>query len=128
MIVLDTHAWLWWVSEPTRLGKNARRVLDSARRIGVPAICCLEVAVLAARQRIQLDRPPLEWLLAALELPRVDLLPLSAAVAVRAAGLPQSFPGDPADRLIVATAAIEQATLVTRDKQISRSTLVPIAW
>jgi PIN domain nuclease of toxin-antitoxin system len=113
--VVDTHAWIWWVSEPARLGRTARRALDRATHIGVPAICCLEVAALAARRRITLDRPPLEWMNASLALPHVELLPLTPAVAVRAAALPAAFPGDPADRLIVASALLEAAALVTRD-------------
>ena len=128
MTVVDTHAWIWWVSEPGRLGVKARRALDNARRIGVPAICCLEVAALAARGRISLDRPTLEWLHDALAVPRVDLLPLSPAVAVKAAALPASFPGDPADRLIVATAQVETAPLVTRDERIDRASVVTTIW
>jgi PIN domain nuclease of toxin-antitoxin system len=58
----------------------------------------------------------------------VDLLTLSPAVAVKAASLPASFPGDPADRLIVATALIESAALVTRDGRIQQSGLVPTVW
>jgi PIN domain nuclease of toxin-antitoxin system len=126
--VVDTHAWIWWVSEPARLGRTARRMLESARRVGVPAICCLEVAVLCARRRITLDRPPLEWMNEALKMPGLELMALSPAVAVTAASLPAGFPGDPADRLIVATTLIERATLVTRDARIQKSSLVPTVW
>jgi PIN domain nuclease of toxin-antitoxin system len=126
--VVDTHAWLWWVAEPARLGKAARRALNDARRVGVPAICCLEVAALAARGRVTLDRPPLAWLQDALGLPRVELVPLTPAVAVKAAGLPASFPGDPADRLVVATALIEAGVLVTKDSRIQDSSLVETVW
>ena len=128
MTVVDTHAWIWWVSEPDRLGGAARRVLEGAKRVGVPAICCLEVAALEARGRISLDRPPLEWMLAALALPHVELLPLTPAVAVKAAALPATFPGDPADRLIVATAMLESAALVTRDGRIRRSRTAEVVW
>jgi PIN domain nuclease of toxin-antitoxin system len=128
MTVLDTHAWIWWVSEPARLGKRARRILDGAKRVGVPAICCLEVATLAARGRITLDRPPLEWIHDALAQPRVELLALTPAVAVKAAALPSTFPGDPADRIVVATAMIESAILVTKDDRIRRSGIVETNW
>ena len=128
MTVLDTHAWIWWVSEPARLGKSARRALDGAKRVGVPAICCLELATLAARGRITLDRPPLEWIHEALTQPRVELLALTPAVAVKAAGLPATFPGDPADRLVVATALIETAILVTKDDRIRRSRIIETVW
>ena len=117
MIVLDTHAWIWWASEPARLGRRGRAAIEAADRIGVPAVCCFEVAAAAARGRIALDRAPLEWLEQALALPRIDLLPLTPAVAVKATQL-GAFHGDPADRLIVASALLEHAALVTRDQNI----------
>lgn len=128
MIVVDTHTWIWWVSEAARLGKGARRALRDATRIGVPAICCLEVATLAVRGRIVLDRPILEWLHDALAAPRVELMSLTPAVAVEAAELPTSFPGDPADRLIVATAILEGAPLVTKDDRMHLSEAVRVIW
>lgn len=128
MIVLDTHAWIWWVSEPAALGRAARREIDRARKIGVPAICCLEVATLAARGRISLDRSPLEWMRDALALSRVELLALTPAIAVKAAELPLHFPGDPADRLIAAAAILESAVLVTKDERLRDSALVRTAW
>lgn len=128
MTILDTHAWLWWAGEPARLGARARRLLGDARRIGVPAVCCLEVAALAARERIALDRPVLAWMQQALALPRVELMALTPAVAVKAVSLPPAFPGDPADRLIVATALVEGAMLITKDDRIRQSRVVETAW
>lgn len=118
MIILDTHAWIWWLSAPERLSKSAAREIRSAKRVGVSAISCMEVATLAARGRIELDRDPLDWMLAALELPRVELLPLSPAVAVRSATLDPDFHGDPADRILVASTLLESARLVTKDGKI----------
>lgn len=117
MIVLDTHAWIWWASEPAKLGRRGRAAIEAADRIGVPAVCCFEVAAAVARGRIALDRAPLEWLEQALALPRIDLLPLTPAVAVKATQL-GAFHGDPADRLIVASALLQHAALVTRDRNI----------
>jgi PIN domain nuclease of toxin-antitoxin system len=128
VIVVDTHAWIWWIAEPTRLGKGARRALKAARRIGVPAICCLEVATLAERQRITLDRPILDWLQDALSAPGIELLGLTPAIALRGAQLLPVFPGDPADRLIVATALVESAALVTKDERIEVSGFVRTIW
>ena len=127
MIVLDTHAWLWWASDPGRLGRKGRAAIDAADRIGVPAVCCFEVAAAAARGRIGLDRAPLEWLEQALALPRVRLLPLTPAVSVRATLL-GGFHGDPADRLIVATAILESAILVSRDRNIRGYPSVTTVW
>ena len=128
MIVLDTHAWLWWVSAPARLGRLARRQIEEARTVGIPAICCLEIATLAARGRIGLDRPVLAWLQDSLARPDVDLLPLTPAVSGKAAELPADFPGDLADRLIVATAILESAMLVTKDHRIQQYAGVRAVW
>lgn len=127
MIVLDTHAWLWWVSEPARLGRKAEEAIASAHVIGVPAICCFEVAAAVSRGRVVLDREVGAWLDAALALPKTELLPLTPRVAVRAAAL-QSFHGDPADRLIVATALIESCPIATRDRLIRRYKAVSSIW
>ena len=62
MIVLDTHAWLWWVSKPSELSRAARARIGAETRIGVSAIICLEVATAIAKGRIALDRDPLTWL------------------------------------------------------------------
>ncbi len=127
MIVLDTHAWLWWVSEPKRLGAKARRALEAADRIGIPAVSCFEVAALVARGRITLDRAPLDWLQQALSLPRVDMLALTPLVAVKATQLGR-FHGDPTDRLIVATALLASAPLVTKDARIREYAALQTIW
>lgn len=127
MIVLDTHAWIWWASNPARLGRRSRAAIETADRIGVPAVSCFEVAAAVAQGRITLDRAPLEWLEQALALPRVELVPLTPAIAVKATQL-GSFHGDPADRLIVATAIVHAATLVTRDKNIRGYSAISSVW
>jgi PIN domain nuclease of toxin-antitoxin system len=128
VIVLDTHAWLWWTSGSSRLGGRARLELNRAKRIGVPAICCLEVATGVAHGRIELDRAPLDWMRDALAQPRVELLPITPAIAAKAAELPDDFPGDPADRLIAATAILESALLLTRDDRIRKFAGVRTVW
>jgi PIN domain nuclease of toxin-antitoxin system len=128
VIVLDTHAWLWWVSGSSQLGGKARLEISRAKRIGVPAICCLEVATGVAKGRIELDRAPLDWMRDALALPRVELLPITPPIAAKAAELPPDFPGDPADRLIAATAILESALLVTRDARIRKCPGLRTAW
>lgn len=121
MIVLDTHAWLWWLAEPSRLSQAARRAIDEAETIGVSTVSAWEVAMLVQRRRISLDRDTGDWVRQALAPARVTALPPTAEVAV-AAGLLDgaSFPGDPADRFIYATAQASRARLVTRDEAIRR--------
>jgi PIN domain nuclease of toxin-antitoxin system len=119
VIVLDTHAWLWWLAEPARLSRAARRAIDEAETIGVSAISAWELTMLVRRRRISLDRDISAWVRQALAPARVRQHPLTAHVAV-AAGLLDggSFPGDPADRFIYATAQTLRAPLITRDEAI----------
>lgn len=128
MIVIDTHVWIWLASDPDRLSGPADQQLDAATTIGVPAVATWEVATLAAKERIRLDRPTLEWLHDALALPKVTLLPLTPAVAARSVQFSRTFPGDPADRLIAATALTENALLVTRDERIQASPEIKTVW
>jgi PIN domain nuclease of toxin-antitoxin system len=119
VIVLDTHAWLWWLAEPSRLSRAARRAIDEAETIGVSAISAWELAMLVRRRRISLDRDVGAWVRQALVPARVRQHPLTADVAVAAGMLDGGgFPGDPADRFIYATAQAMRAPLVTRDEAI----------
>lgn len=119
MIVLDTHAWLWWVSAPDKLSAVARDAIDSVDTIGVATISCWEVAMLAEAGRVELDRDVETWVSHALADIRVQSLPLTSTVAVRAALLGRSgFHGDPADRIVYSTARVAGVELVTRDQTL----------
>jgi PIN domain nuclease of toxin-antitoxin system len=126
VIVLDTHVWVWWLTTPRLLSKRAADAIADARAIGIPAIACFEVANAVARGRMTLDRPVRSWLEVALLPEKVELVPLDPGIAARAADL--EIHGDPADRLIVATAALLDAALVTKDDLIRRSRLVVTIW
>jgi len=129
VIVLDTHAWLWWLATPERLSRAAGKAIERAPRIGVSTLSAWEVAMLAVRGRISLDRDVSLWVRQALADERVEPLAPSADVAV-AAGLldAQSFPGDPVDRLIYATARSTGAVLVTRDATIRAFDSASTLW
>lgn len=119
MIVLDTHAWLWWVSAPDRLSRAAARAIHAATRVGVSTLSAWEVATLARRGRISLDRDVRLWIRQALAQPRVVALAPGPDVAVAAALLdPDTFPGDPIDLIIYATARDAGGVLVTRDRAL----------
>jgi PIN domain nuclease of toxin-antitoxin system len=128
LIVLDTHAWIWHVAEDVRLGHRARLRIRRAATLGVHPVSCWEVAMLVDRQRLRLTMDVAQWIDLALSHPRIELLPFTASAAIRAAGLGGSFPGDPADRFIVAAALELDAPLVTRDTRISDWGQVPTVW
>jgi PIN domain nuclease of toxin-antitoxin system len=119
VIVLDTHAWLWWISDPQRLSAAARAAVEQADSIGVCTISCWEFGMLVEAGRIRIDREPHRWMRQALAADRTATIPLTAETALSAALLPSAFPGDPADRIIYATAVAHGAPLITRDERIS---------
>ncbi len=128
MIVLDTHAWVWWLTKPHKLGKKGARAIEKADRIGVPAICVWEVAMKTASGKLKFNRPCDVWIDEALvEDPRIELLHLLPRISVAAVRLSWSH-GDPADRFIVATAQAHEAAVITADERIRESGLVRCVW
>ncbi len=128
MSLLDTHSWVWWVDDPKKLSARARQAVESADELGVCAISCWEVAMLVRKGRLALDRDPLLWVHQALALPRVFLVELSPEIAVRAASFGDDFQGDPADRMIVASAVHLQTKLITKDQRIRSYHGVETVW
>lgn len=126
MIVLDTHIWIWHAANSARLRKAMRNKLNKADALGVPAIACWEVAMLERKGRLALAPPARSWLDQALALPRTVLLPLYPEIAWLSMNLPGSFHGDPADRMIVATALHLGLPLATVDQQIIEWGQVPL--
>lgn len=118
VIVLDTHIWIWHAANSPKLGKAMRSKLNKADALGVPAIACWELAMLEAKGRLALTQPARTWIQQALALPGVGLLPLSPEIAWLSMNLPGEFHGDPADRMIVATALHLRLPLATMDQQI----------
>lgn len=118
-LLLDTHALVWLLAGDSRLGAVARERIDQAAEGDGVLVCAItpwEIAMLVAKGRLALGRDVGEWVQAALSLPGVRLAPLSPEVAVASARLPGVIHGDPADRLIAATARHHGATLVTDDR------------
>lgn len=119
MVLLDTHAWMWWIDAPKLLSKAAARAIDEADRVAVSTISCLEVGMLVARGRVRLDRDLREWVRRALALRRIEAVSADVDIAVQASLLDRaSFPTDPADQIIYATARAINATLITKDRRI----------
>jgi PIN domain nuclease of toxin-antitoxin system len=128
VIVLDTHAWVWWLTKPVKLGKKAARAIAKATGLGIPAICVWEIAMKAEARKLRFDRPYDVWLDEALVSDsRIELLPLIPRVSVLAVRVIWEH-ADPADRIIVATAQVHDAALVTADERIRESGLVRCIW
>ena len=128
MIVLDTHAWIWWVADPERLSTAARKAIEKERVRGICAVSVWELAVLIQRGRLVLDRDVAEWVRDALALPGVELLPLTPEIALAAGGPELGLHGDPADRMIAATALGHGARLVTKDEQLQAAQSLDTVW
>lgn len=119
--VLDTHAFIWLMQGSQDLSyHNVQKIEDYSRQqaLYISAISLWEVAMLEKIGRIILHQPCLQWLEQALETPGLFLESISPLIAVESSNLPGEFHGDPADRLIVATARSLQAHLITRDSRI----------
>ena len=115
-VLLDTHIIQWWSAEPERLSVTATKALGEADELAVAAISWFELAWLARHERITLTIPIRSWLerLAA----QVRTIGITPAIADTAVALPVTFPGDPADRLIYATAIEHGWRLVTKDERL----------
>ncbi|HNQ58434.1 MAG TPA: type II toxin-antitoxin system VapC family toxin [Candidatus Desulfobacillus denitrificans] len=124
-LLLDTHVWLWWLLGQPQLAARERDALDRHAVAGTPpglsAISLWEAQMLAARGRLSIDEPLTHWLPTAAASETVTVLPLDVAAILALDALPKGFHGDPADRIIVATARAHGLPLATRDGNIRRS-------
>ncbi len=129
MILLDTHAWIWLVSEPEKLSRKALAAINYAKQIGICPISCWEIATKAAHGKLAFDRDIRVWMSQALALPKFSLVELSAEIAITAGYLGQrGFRGDPADRLIAATAIQHGSELVSKDGRMRAFEGVRTIW
>jgi PIN domain nuclease of toxin-antitoxin system len=130
VILVDTHVVIWLAFEPDRISRKARTAHYEARRnadsLAVSDITLLELATLARKRRLSLDIS-LESFLQEVE-SRFVVLPISSRICARAIELPSSYPQDPADLVIGATALVEGLPLVTADREIRRSRAVQTIW
>ena len=131
MILLDTHVWVWVASEPKRVGPKVRRAIEGS--LAISSISAWEIATKVTNGKLSLDRPVAEWIKAAVEQSAITAEPVSLAIAGRAGELGrEGFHGDPADRIIVATAQTFGWALATKDSVIrtwaSKRTDIEVVW
>ena len=130
MILVDTHIVVWLAFDQDQISRKARPTIDNARKnadgLAISDITLWELATLASKGRIRLDIS-IESFLQEVE-SRFVILPINGRACARAMGLPASYPKDPADRIIGATALVEGLFLLTADREIRRSRAVQTIW
>jgi PIN domain nuclease of toxin-antitoxin system len=120
-LLLDTHVLVWLLDDSARISDSIHAQIQQAAdedRLFVSAITPWEIAMLVAKDRLRLSRDVAEWIGIALDLPGIRLEPLSPAISVASTRLPWDAHGDPADRILLATARHLDATMITVDDEI----------
>lgn len=131
MIVLDTHVWVWWVSQSSELPQRAKKLIDrnaAEPPIYVSSISTWEVALLVKHGRLQLTMRTADWIAKCEALSVLRFVPVDNQIAVRSVNLPDPFHKDPADRIIVSTALELGAKLVTKDEKLRHYAHVETVW
>src|SRR6185437_991097 len=127
---VDTHVVVWLAFDQDQISRKARTAIDDARKnadgLAISDITLLELATLASKGRIHLNIS-LESFLQEVE-SRFVVLPITGRACARAIGFPATYPKDPADRIIGATALVEGLSLLTADREIRRSRAVRTIW
>lgn len=130
MILVDTHVVVWLAFDKDQISRKARTAIDDARKnadgLAISDITLLELATLAKKGRIRLNIS-LESFLREVE-SRFVVLPITGRACARAIGFPATYPKDPADRIIGATALVEGLSLLTADRKIHRSRAIQTIW
>lgn len=128
-VLLDTHVWVWWLTPRSPLSRRERDALDALaarQELRLSAISLWEAQMLHGKGRLEIPLAFADWLEQAADERMITVLPLDTAVVLALDALPRSFHGDPADRLIVATARSRQLPLATHDAAIRRSRAVAL--
>ncbi|MCP4630122.1 MAG: type II toxin-antitoxin system VapC family toxin [bacterium] len=131
MIVLDTHAWIWFISNPDLLSKRAKEAVNAAVRnksILISSISAWELALLVTKKRIKLTLDVTDWIAKSESLSFIRFVPVTNSIAVKSVNLPIPLHPDPADRIIIATVLSVGAPLVTKDRKLLDYSPVKAIW
>lgn len=120
--LVDTHIWIWHLNGDPTLSSKAKKMIDTAAAkdtLYISAISIWEIAMLVQKKKIILNTSCQAWVNKSLSLPGVNFTPLSPEIAIESCDLHGSFHGDPADRILIASAKVENLSLMTRDQKIA---------
>lgn len=131
MILLDTNAFIWWLTDRDKLSNKALSLINShfaSNQILVSSMSVWEICLLVQKKRLNIHDPLDRWVNGLSQLPGLEFIPIDNNIAYQANNLPGTFHKDPADRAIVATARHLGATLITSDKLIHKYKHVETIW
>ncbi len=131
MILLDTHAWVWFISNPEKLSKKAEKSIKKAAKeneILISSISAWEVALLVSKKRLELTMDVSDWISSSEKLSFIRFIPIDNGIAVRSVYLPQPLHNDPADRIIISTSMKYGAPIITMDEKILNFPHVQSIW
>ena len=131
MIVLDTHVIIWDALKPELLSDSARQAIDRANQQDGLIFCDIslwEIAMLMHKGRLQVEVDYPDFVNLVLQANQYILHSITPAIAHQSTQFPATVNADPADRLIAATALVENAVLITADKNLRQATTIPTLW
>ncbi len=128
MILLDTCTLLWLAADQEKLSAKAKKTVEkNSGALFVSAITAFEIAVKCRNSRLELPLPPLDWFTKALDFHGIKDIPITSSIAIASAQLPLLH-NDPCDRIIIATAQMNDMRILTCDQLISQYEKVEVVW
>jgi len=127
-VLLDTHALLWYASDSYKLTALAKQRIEEADWVYVSAMSAWEIGMLVSKDRLSLRFPVNQWIELSYQLPKLRWVSVTPEIGVLATNLPGHFHGDPADRLIVASALAYGSALITADQKIHTYMHIESVW
>lgn len=128
MVLLDTHAVLWFYDNPSRLSKKSLNAIKTSSVLAISTISAWEISMLVQKGRLSLKYDVNQWMSYVSETPLVQWIDVSSTIAIKSSTLPGKFHQDPADRFIVATALLYGIPIITKDKSIQNYMHVETIW
>lgn len=128
MFILDTHVLLWLVSSQTELSEKAKKVIrTNSGSLYVSSISAFEIAIKHYKKKLELPLSPDIWFKKAISLHGIDEITINSEILVHSASLPPIH-NDPADRIIISTAMIHKAKIISKDKIVKKYPDVSVIW
>jgi PIN domain nuclease of toxin-antitoxin system len=130
MILLDTHVWWWALNEPKKLSTKACKIIksNSPNQRAIASISMWEISMMVSTGKVEIRIPTDQWLDQAVNTTGIEVIDLNPKIAAESCNLPGEFHKDPADRIITATARINNITLITKDQKIINYPHVKTVW